>query len=116
MKLLFDVHCQGQYLANRAEIEKEHDLICVGHHPELPQDLEDSAIADYAEKHGFMVVTKDVDFVILCKERKIAVGVLKGNRLFGIENAIQLFGEKPANRLFTTDELFGSKWQYEVIL
>jgi len=29
MKLLFDVHCQGQYLSNRSEIEKEYTLICV---------------------------------------------------------------------------------------
>jgi len=35
MKLLFDVHCQGQYLSNRAEIEKEHELICVDHHDHL---------------------------------------------------------------------------------
>jgi len=103
MRLLFDVHCQGQYLSNRSEIEKEHTLICVGHHQDLPQDLPDPDIADYAMKNDYMVVTKDVDFVILCRERKIPVGVLKGNHLFLIENIIQLFGEKPANRLFTTD-------------
>ncbi len=103
MKLLFDVHCQGQYLSNRSEIEKENMLICVGHQPDLPQDMKDSDIADYASKYGYMVVTKDVDFVILCCERKIPVGVLKGNRLYTIDKTIQLFGEKPANRLFTTD-------------
>lgn len=103
MKLLFDVHCQGQYLGNRVEIEKENELICVGQHPDLPQDMEDVQIANYAQKHDFMVVTKDVDFVILCKERKIPVGVLRGNQLFTIENVIQLFGEKPAKRLFMSD-------------
>lgn len=103
MKLLFDVHCQGQYLSNRPEIEKEYPMICVGHHPDLPQDMSDSDIADYAAKTGYMVVTKDVDFVILCCERKVPVGVLRGNQLFTIENAIQLFGEKPAKRLFMSD-------------
>lgn len=103
MKLLFDVHCQGQYLSNRSEIEKEHTLICVGHHPDLKQDMKDPDIANYAANNGYMVVTKDVDFVILCCERKISVGVLRGNQLFTINNAITLFGEKPAKRLFMSD-------------
>ena len=38
MKLLFDVHCQLQYTSNRPEIEKEHELICVGNHEELPEN------------------------------------------------------------------------------
>ena len=103
MKLLLDVHCQGQYLSNRSEIEKEHKLICVGHHPELPQEFKDLEIALYAKKHGFIVVTKDVDFVNLCKDMNIPVGVLKGNRLYLISESVQLFGEKLPNRLFTTD-------------
>lgn len=103
LKLLFDIHCQGQYLSNRTEIEKEHDLICVGHHDELPQNMSDSDIASYAEKHSYTVVTKDVDFVNLCKKKKISVGVLKGNCLYLISDSIQLFGEKLPNRLFTTD-------------
>lgn len=103
MKLLFDVHCQGQYLSNRSEIEKEHTLVCVGHHPDLPQDMDDSDIANYAIKHDYIVVTKDVDFVILCCVRKISVGVLRGNQLFTIGDAITLFGEKPAKRLFMSD-------------
>ena len=41
MKLLLDIHCQGQYLSNRAEIEKENELLCVGHHPDLPEDMDD---------------------------------------------------------------------------
>ena len=103
MNLLFDVHCQGQYLSNRSEIEKEHTLICVGEHKDLPGDMDDPDIADYASIHGYTIVTKDVDFVNLCFEKKVSVGVLKGNRLFLISKSIQLFGEKPPNRLFTTD-------------
>ena len=53
MKLIFDVHCQGQYLSNRSEIEKEHELICVGHHDDLPQEMEDHDIAIYAKTHGY---------------------------------------------------------------
>lgn len=60
-------------------------------------------IAEYAKEHGFTVVTKDVDFVNLCKEENVPVGVLKGNRLYLISESIQLFGEKPANRLFVSD-------------
>ena len=103
MKLLFDIHCQGQYLSNRAEIEKKHELICVAHHDELPEDTEDDVIAKFAKKYGYTVVTKDVDFVNLCKEKDVPVGVLKGNRLYLISDSIQLFGEKLPNRLFTTD-------------
>jgi predicted nuclease of predicted toxin-antitoxin system len=103
MKLLLDVHCQGQYLSNRSEIEKEHTLICVGHHLDLPQEMQDPDIADYAMKNDYMVVTKDVDFAILYCERKIPVGVLRGNQLFTIKDAIQLFGEKPTKRLFMSD-------------
>jgi len=101
--LLFDIHCQGQYLSNRSEIEKDHELICVGHHDDLPQDMKDLDIAKYAKKHGYVVVTKDVDFVNLCKEEKIPVGVLKGNHLYLISDSIQMFGEKLPNRLFTSD-------------
>ena len=103
MKLLLDVHCQGQYLSNRSEIEKKNELICVGHHPDLPQEISDPEIAEYAKKHNFVIVTKDVDFVNLCKDQKIPVGVLKGNRLYLISESIQLFGEKLPNRLFTSD-------------
>ena len=103
MKLLFDVHCQGQYLSNRAEIEKEHELICVGNHQDLPGDMSDPDIAKYAKKYDFMVVTKDVDFVKLCKEQGVPVGVLKGNMLYVISESLQLFGEKLPNRLFTSD-------------
>jgi rRNA-processing protein FCF1 len=103
MKLLLDVHCQGQYLSSRAEIEKEHEIICVGNHPDLPPDMSDPDIAEYAKKHGYVVVTKDVGFVNLCKETDVDVGVLKGNRLFVISESIILFGGKLPDRLFTTD-------------
>lgn len=103
MKLLLDVHCQGQYLSNRAEIEKENELLCVGNHPDLPEDMDDPDIAKYAKEHDWVVVTKDVDFVKLCKEQNVPVGVLKGNMLYIISESIQLFGEKLPNRLFTTD-------------
>ena len=100
---MFDVHCVGQYLSNKAEILKEHELICVGNHPDLPQDMKDPDIADYAAKYDYMIVTKDVDFVSLCLERKIPVGVLKGNRLFFVTDGTILFGERPAKQLFTPD-------------
>ena len=103
IKLLFDVHCQLQYKSNKAEIEKEYEVICVDHHPELPIGIKDPDIAAFAQKYGFTVVTKDVDFVNFCKEKNIPVGVLKGNRLYLISNSIQLFGEPPPNRLFTSD-------------
>ena len=99
--MLFDVHCVGQYISNRTEIEKNHSLICVGQHLDLPQNMKDTDIADYASKNGYMVITKDVDFVSLCLERKIPVGVLKGNRLFVIAEGKELFGGKPANTMFT---------------
>ena len=100
---MFDVHCQLQYQSNGAEIEKKYDVICVDHHPELPPGIEDEDIAKFAKEHGYTIVTKDVDFVNYCKNQNIPVGVLKGNRLYLIENSIQLFGESPPNRLFTQD-------------
>lgn len=60
-------------------------------------------LTDFAFKHGYTIVTKDVDFVNLCYEKNVPVGVLKGNRLFLISESKQLFGEKLPNRLFTTD-------------
>lgn len=103
MKLLFDVHCQLQYTSNKSEIEKNHKLICVGNHPDLLGYSEDQIIADYAKKHGYTIVTKDVDFVKLCINQNIPVGVLKGNNLYLISDIVQLFGEKLPNRLFTLD-------------
>jgi len=103
MKLLFDVHCQLQYGSNGAEIKKDHEVICVDHHPKLPEGIKDPDIAAFAKENGYTVVTKDVDFVNYCKKENIPVGVLKGNRLYLISDSIQLFGELPPNRLFTQD-------------
>ncbi len=103
MKLLFDVHCQLQYNSNKSEIEKDYEIICVGNHEELPGETDDQAIADYAKKHGYTVVTKDVGFVNLCNKQNVPVGVLKGNNLYLISGSIQLFGEKLPDRLFTLD-------------
>ncbi len=103
MKLLFDVHCQLQYASNQSEIEKDHELICVGNHEELAGNADDQSIADYAKKHGYTIVTKDVGFVNLCIKQDIPVGVLKGNNLYLISDSILLFGEKLPNRLFTLD-------------
>lgn len=103
MKLLFDVHCQLQYSSNKSEIEKKFDVICVDHHPKLPKGIEDPDIARFAKEYGYVIVTKDVDFVNYCKNENIPVGVLKGNRLYLISDSIQLFGEELPNRLFTSD-------------
>jgi len=103
MKLLFDVHCQLQYQSSGAEIDKNHDVICVDHHPDLPPGIGDKDIAKFAKEHDYTVVTKDVDFVNYCKSENIPVGVLKGNRLYLIEDSITLFGVSPPNRLFTSD-------------
>jgi len=103
MKLLFDVHCQLQFKSNGSEIEKNHDVICVDSHPELPPGIKDEDIATFAKEHGYTIVTKDVDFVNFCKKENIPVGVLKGNRLYLIEKSIQLFGQSPPNRLYTSD-------------
>jgi len=103
MKLLFDVHCQLQYQSNKAEFEKNHEIICVDHHPELPQGIEDQKIAEFARTNGYTVVTKDVDFVNYCKDEKIPIGVLKGNCLYLISESVTLFGKKPPNRLYTID-------------
>ncbi len=102
MNLLFDLHC-GIYLSNKAEIEKDHSIIFVGKHDDLPKEMKDPDIADYAKIHNYIVVTKDVDFVNLCIEKKVPVGVMKGNRLYMISETIQLFGEKLPDRLFTLD-------------
>ena len=103
MKLLFDVHCQLQYGSNGTEIKKQHEVICVDHHPDLPSGIKDHEIAVFAKEHGYTIVTKDVNFVNFCKKENIPVGFLKGNHLYLISNAIQLFGEQPPNRLFTPD-------------
>ncbi len=103
MKLLFDVHCQLQYKSSGAEIKKNHEVICVDNHPQLPVGIKDPDIATFAKENGYMIVTKDVDFVNYCKKENIPVGVLKGNRLYLISDSVELFGGNPPNRLFTQD-------------
>ncbi len=103
MKLLFDVHCQLQYKSSGAEIEKNHEVICVDSHPQLPVGIKDPDIAAFAKENGYTVVTKDVDFVNYCKKENVPVGVLKGNRLYLISDSVELFGGQPPNRLFTQD-------------
>lgn len=90
----------GNYLNNKAEIDKNHKVVCAGR-DDLHDLIEDEKIADYAEKNNLIVVTRDVNFVKLCCKRKIKVAVLKGNYLFLIENAIQMFGQPPPEQLFS---------------
>jgi predicted nuclease of predicted toxin-antitoxin system len=102
MNLIFDVQSSGNYLNNKAEINKNHKVVCAGR-DELRDLIDDEKIVDYAEKNHLIVVTKDVDFVKLCCKRNVKVAVLKGNYLFLIENTVQMFGQEPENRLFTND-------------
>lgn len=103
MNLLFDVHSSGSYFSNKAEIDKNNTVVCVGHHEELEGNAPDEKIFDFAKNNGFTIVTKDVNFVKRCCANKATVAVLKGNFLFLIEDARQMFGQEPANRLFTYD-------------
>ena len=103
MKFLFDVHCQLQYQSNGAEIEKKYDIIYVDHHTELPPRIIDEEIVNLVKKYRYTVVIKDVNFLNYCKSENIPVGILKENRLYLIENSIQLFGEYTPNLLFTQD-------------
>ena len=82
MNLLFDEHCAGNYDSNKAEIDKNHTVICVGHHKDLLAGMEDDAIMEYAKKHDYTIVTKDVKFVKKCSKENVKVAVLKGNYLF----------------------------------
>lgn len=100
MDLIFDIMSSGNYLNNKAEIDKNHKVVCAGR-SELQDLIEDEKIADYAEKNHLTVVTKDIDFVKVCRKRNIKVAVLKGNFLFFIEDAVQLFGQKPPTELFS---------------
>jgi predicted nuclease of predicted toxin-antitoxin system len=103
MNLLFDVHSSGNYFSNKPEIDKNHTVVCVGHHEELAGNSPDEKIFEFAKNNGFTIVTKDINFVKRCCTHNAKVAVLKGNYLFLIENAIQMFGQEPANRLFTYD-------------
>lgn len=100
MDLIFDIMSSGNYLNNKPEIDKNNKVVCAGR-GDLQDLIDDEKIADYAEKNNLIVVTKDIDFVKVCRKRNIRVAVLKGNYLFFIDDAIQLFGQKPPTELFS---------------
>jgi rRNA-processing protein FCF1 len=101
VKLLFDVHCAGFYLGSRTEIDKDHDVVCVGQNAELPQGMKDESIAEYALEKDYIIVTKDVEFVKLCLNKRIKVAVLKGNHIFFVEKALKIVGRDPPRELFS---------------
>jgi predicted nuclease of predicted toxin-antitoxin system len=101
MRLLFDVHCAGIYLGSRAEIDRDHSVICVGQHSELPQDIKDDKIVAYALDRDYTIVTKDVGLVKLCCDKNAKVAVLKGNHIFFIEKATKIIGRDPPRELFS---------------
>ena len=94
MDLIFDIMSSGNYLNNKAEIDKNHNVVCAGRE-ELIELIEDDKIADFAVKNNLTIVTRDVGFVQRCCERKAKVAVLRGNFLYFIEDAIQMFGPEP---------------------
>jgi len=94
MDLIFDIMSSGNYLNNKAEIDKNHKVVCAGR-DELHDLIDDEKIADYAEKNGLIVVTRDVDFVRKCCKRKVKVAVLRGNFLYFIDDTLQMFGREP---------------------
>lgn len=100
MDLIFDIMSSGNYLNNKAEIDKKHKVVCAGRE-ELSNLIKDEEIADYAEKNNLIVVTRDIGFVKLCCKRKVKVAVLKGNYLFLIDDAVQMFGQEPPAELFS---------------
>jgi predicted nuclease of predicted toxin-antitoxin system len=101
MKLLFDVHCAGTYLGSKAEIDKDHSVVCVGQVNELPQDMQDEKIIDYALHNDYAIITKDIDMVKRCLDRRAHVAVLKGNHIFFIESAARIIGREPPKELFS---------------
>jgi len=94
MDLIFDIMSSGNYLNNKAEIDKNHNVVCAGRE-ELIELTDDDEITDYAIKNNLTIVTRDVGFVQRCCERKAKVAVLRGNFLYFIEDAIQIFGSGP---------------------
>ncbi|MBI1663968.1 MAG: DUF5615 family PIN-like protein [Nitrosopumilus sp.] len=100
MDLIFDIMSSGNYLNNRAEIDKNHKVICAGR-DDLRDLIDDEKIMDYAKQNHLTVVTRDINFVKRCCKSNTKVAVLKGNYLFLIENAVQMFGQKPPEELFS---------------
>ena len=94
MDLIFDIMSSGNYLNNKAEIDKNHNVVCAGR-DELHVLIDDDQIADFAVKNNRTIVTRDIDFVKKCCKRKIKVAVLRGNFLYFVEDAIQMFGQEP---------------------
>jgi len=94
MDLIFDIMSSGNYLNNKAEIDKNHNVVCAGRE-ELIDLIDDDKITDYAVKNNLTIVTRDVGFVQRCCERKAKVAVLRGNFLYLIEDAKQMFGPGP---------------------
>ncbi len=94
MDLIFDIMSSGNYLNNKAEIDKNHNVACAGR-AELVDLIDDDEITEYAIKNNLTIVTRDVDFVKRCCERKVKVAVLRGNYLYFIEDTKQLFGPEP---------------------
>jgi len=94
MDLIFDIMSSGNYLNNKAEIDKNHNVVCAGRE-ELIDLIDDDEITEYAVKNNLTIVTRDVGFVQKCCERKSKVAVLRGNFLYFIENTIQMFGPEP---------------------
>ena len=103
MDLLFDEHCSGNYFNNKAEIDKNHKASWVGKGGVLPAGTDDPIILEYAKKNNLTIVTKDVKFVKLCSKENVKVAVLKGNYLYLIETAMEMFSSEPESRLFTYD-------------
>jgi len=94
MDLIFDIMSSGNYLNNKAEIDKNHNVVCAGR-DELIELIDDDEITEYAIKNNLIIVTRDVDFVKRCCKRKVKIAVLRGNFLFFIEDAKQMFGPEP---------------------
>jgi len=92
--LLFDIMSSGNYLNNKAEIDKNHNVVCAGRE-ELIDLIKDDEITNYAVKNNLTIVTRDVEFVQRSCERKAKVAVLRGNFLYFIEDAKQMFGPEP---------------------
>ncbi len=94
MDLIFDIMSSGNYLNNKAEIDKNHNVVCAGRE-ELIDLIKDDEITNYAVKNNLTIVTRDVEFVQRCCKRKAKVAVLRGNFLYFIEDTIQMFGPEP---------------------
>ena len=94
VNLIFDIMSSGNYLNNKAEIDKNHNVVCAGRE-KLIDLIDDDEITDYAVKNNLTIVTRDVNFVKRCCKRKVKIAVLRGNFLFLVDDAIKMFGPEP---------------------